>query len=245
MWVLLPLKDFVKAKQRLSDFLSVTERRGLFQAMVEDVLDELVSIAEISNIILLSDDPAARLLASVYQLECWSERELGQGLNPVLEGAIKRIESTQPEVEQVMIVHGDLPLINSAELCAMIFDQRCAKEPTMMIATDACGEGSNVVIMPVNSRVSLQYGPQSLQAHQHSAAKLGLNCLVRRTRFLAKDIDTRGDIVDLITAVPQGCAEHTMAYLREHGLINRLAVVGHIQTANTSSENIRQAEIRR
>ena len=88
MWVLLPLKDFVKAKQRLSGFLSVTERRGLFQAMVEDVLEELVSIAEIDRIILLSDDPVARFLANYYQVECWSERELGQGLNPVLEGAI-------------------------------------------------------------------------------------------------------------------------------------------------------------
>ena len=37
MWAVLPLKDFVSAKQRLSGVLSATARRRLFHAMVEDV----------------------------------------------------------------------------------------------------------------------------------------------------------------------------------------------------------------
>tara|TARA_R110001592_G_scaffold260403_1_gene524919 strand:+ start:12747 stop:13475 length:729 start_codon:yes stop_codon:yes gene_type:complete len=242
MWVLLPLKDFVKAKQRLSGFLSVTERRGLFQAMVEDVLEELVSIAEIDRIILLSDDPVARFLANYYQVECWSERELGQGLNPVLEGAIKRIESSHFNVERVMIVHGDLPLINQAELSAMMVAHGSTMAPSMIIATDACGEGSNIVIMSVTDRVQLQYGSLSLQAHQSLAAAKGLRCQVQRTKFLAKDIDTQDDIIDLIASAPQGCASHTMRFLREQGLVKRLSSMGLIQ--NMPPVNIQQAASR-
>lgn len=243
MWVLLPLKDFVKAKQRLSTCLSVTERRCLFQAMVEDVLDVLVTVGEIDRIILLSDDPTAHLLARNYQLECWSERELGQGLNPVLEGAVSRIQREHPAVERVMIVHGDLPLINRAELRAMIIAQHRAAVPAMAIATDACGEGSNVMIMPLKHRVALQYGPLSLQAHQGLAAQLGLACIVQRSNFLAKDIDTQEDILDLIASAEPHSARRTMGYLQQQGLLNRLAVIGNIQGISTTALDTQQAAI--
>ena len=43
VWALLPLKDFVNAKKRLSGVLSAAERRRLFHVMVEDVLDVEIS----------------------------------------------------------------------------------------------------------------------------------------------------------------------------------------------------------
>ena len=228
MWVLLPLKDFVKAKQRLSGCLNVAERRGLFQAMVEDVLDELVSIDVIERIVLLSDDPAAHLLATCYGVECWSERELGQGLNPVIEGALDRIAHTAPTISQVMVVHGDLPLINAVELGAMI-DAGSHDPDSLIIAADRGEQGSNVVLMPMFARVPVCYGPGSLAAHQQEAAARGVNTVVMRTRWLAMDIDTRDDLTNLVMNYPGEGAERTMKYLRQYGLVQRLMVMRDIQ----------------
>ena len=63
MWAVLPLKDFVSAKQRLSGVLSATERRRLFHAMVEDVLSVLIQAPSIVGIVIVSDDPTAALMA--------------------------------------------------------------------------------------------------------------------------------------------------------------------------------------
>lgn len=244
MWVLLPLKDFVKAKQRLSGCLNVAERRGLFQSMVEDVLDTLARVDCIERIVLLSDDPAAHLLANCYGADCWSERELGVGLNPVIEGALDRIAKTEPQVEQVMIVHGDLPLINPAELDE-VFHAGDSAQPSLVVATDRCGRGSNVLLMSMTGRVPLHYGPASLNAHLQAARERAIKSLVLHTRFLAMDIDTRDDLLHLIDIAPDSGGVRTMKYLQQQGLIQRLQVMQDIQSDRRSSNNaspVEQAE---
>ena len=69
VWALLPLKDLVKAKTRLSGVLAPHERRALAQAMVEDVISVLVTLEELEGILLVSDDPAAELLSHKYVLD--------------------------------------------------------------------------------------------------------------------------------------------------------------------------------
>ena len=54
MWSVLPLKDFVSAKQRLSGVLSAAERHRLFHAMVEDVLSVLTQAPSIDGTVIVS-----------------------------------------------------------------------------------------------------------------------------------------------------------------------------------------------
>ena len=92
VWAVLPLKDFVNAKQRLSGVLAPHERRHLFHTMVEDVLDVLANHPLIENTVIVSDDPSAELLADRYQLSCWPESSLAlapaaKGLSAVVDAA--------------------------------------------------------------------------------------------------------------------------------------------------------------
>ena len=66
---LVPLKDLVTAKTRLSGLLRPAERRALAQAMVEDVLTTLVEHRQIERVTLVSDDPGAGLLACKYDID--------------------------------------------------------------------------------------------------------------------------------------------------------------------------------
>ena len=85
LWALIPVKDFVNAKQRLSGVLSPSERRGLSQAMVEDMLVCLGHVPGIDGILLVSDDPGAGLLAYRYGARVLKDRS--GGFEPALHGA--------------------------------------------------------------------------------------------------------------------------------------------------------------
>ncbi len=227
MWLVLPLKDFVQAKQRLSGCLSVSERRTLFQHMVEDVLAVLSSLPACERLLIVSDDPAAHLLAEHFGADCWPEAELGKGLNAVLEATLARIASLPSAPENVMIVHGDLPLINAAELSTLVARQAETGGPALAIATDRHGSGSNVLLMPLRQRISLHYGEQSLMAHRRAAQSAGLELLVQRSEGLASDIDTRDDLLALVSRAAgdgeqQSVAPQTMRYLHSSGIARRL-----------------------
>jgi 2-phospho-L-lactate guanylyltransferase len=221
MWLILPLKDFVKAKQRLSGCLSISERRALFQHMVEDVLAQLSAVDEVDQLLIVSDDPAAHLLAEHFHALCWPESQLGSGLNAVLEATLDRISSLDKPPQHVMIVHGDLPLLSAAELRDLIAVQGWASEQ-VVIATDRHGGGSNVVLMPLASRIRLRYGEGSLTAHTAEAAARNLSLQVFHAPGLANDIDTREDLLALVSAGTSSRAPQTMRYLSESGIARRL-----------------------
>ena len=122
---LLPLKDLVGAKSRLSGILSPSQRRALAQAMVEDVLCVLASHSMIDGVTLVSDDPSAHLLASSYGAHHVDERKLAcRGLNPVLEYCSARLLHKYASV--VLVLHGDLPLLNDDDVTAMLRQQAVA-----------------------------------------------------------------------------------------------------------------------
>ena len=221
MWLVLPLKDFVKAKQRLSGCLSISERRALFQHMVEDVLAELSAMCEVEQLLIVSDDPAAHLLAEHFQALCWPLSQLGRGLNAVLEATLDRISALESAPQTVMIVHGDLPLLTAGELRELIAVQDQGRD-SIAIATDRHRGGSNVVLMPLARRIALHYGEQSLNAHAAEAAGLGLQLHIFQSPGLANDIDTRDDLLALVEADRPDCAPQTMNYLHSSGIARRL-----------------------
>tara|TARA_R110001592_G_scaffold23259_9_gene91422 strand:+ start:2147 stop:2947 length:801 start_codon:yes stop_codon:yes gene_type:complete len=240
MWALLPLKDFVQAKQRLAGSLTVSERRGLFHAMVEDVLTVLAVHPSFERIVVVSDDPAAQLLAEHYGIDCWSERGLdASGLNAVVDSALRRMaELTQNRagVTAAMVVHGDLPLLGNQELNTLI-EQHHALMKThpsaVSIATDSHGCGSNIVVCDPAKAPVLAYGPDSCAAHYASAETMQLPAQVISLPGLAQDIDTQDDLLRLLAMVPSVAAERTLAYLHQDGIAQRLRQLGS-EAANTS-----------
>lgn len=76
MQVLLPLKEFAAAKQRLAGVLSALERAQLFEAMVDDVLKVLTAHPAIERVLICSRDRAAAWLARYYQVDFLHEDEL-------------------------------------------------------------------------------------------------------------------------------------------------------------------------
>ena len=67
--ILVPVKNLVDAKQRLSPILSPEERFALAQAMCEDVLQALASWQSRPPVAVVTSDSFARDLAARFNFE--------------------------------------------------------------------------------------------------------------------------------------------------------------------------------
>ena len=192
---LVPLKDLVAAKTRLSGLLCPSERRALAQAMVEDVLLTLASHPRLTRVTLVSDDPGAGLLAYKYGIESLDESLLeGRGLNPVLESACERIMPGGDE--PLLVLHGDIPTLTHADIDAVLVKH--AVRDTLVIGCDRHGVGTNLLAFTRLSKPRFAFGQNSCAAHEQSALKLGITASIMHRAGFALDVDLPEDIARLL-----------------------------------------------
>ncbi len=190
-WALLPVKDLLLAKSRLSGVLSPSERRALAQAMVEDVLQELRLCHGLDGVLMISDDSSAELLAHKYAIELATERELVcSGLNGAVHAG--RDYLARRGVDSVVVMHTDLPLLRAEEVQPLL---KTYKRGSVLIVTDLAGTGTNIMLMPTRPEIALYYGKGSCQAHQQSAAAAGMTTQVVRSDALGLDVDNPDDLL--------------------------------------------------
>ena len=224
--VLLPLKDLVKAKSRLSGLLSPSERRALAQAMVEDVLVVLAQHGEISCITLVSDDPGAGMLAQKYGADYLPETALGcRGLNRVVAAAASRL--VQDHSAPMLVLHGDLPLLSLADISAVLARQR--QRGGLVIGCDRHNIGSNLLAFPQGSMQQFYFGAHSCQRHGEAARALGMHSSVMLRPGIALDLDEAADMRELMQQLDRA-GRHTRALLVHSDLGSRVALALNMTT---------------
>lgn len=215
-WVVLPVKDFVNAKQRLSGVLSPSERRALSQAMVEDMLVCLQGINELAGVVLVSDDPAAELIAYRYGARLLQEKGSSNGLNAAVQQAAEYLEDQGST--RMLVLHGDLPLVRPESLRALLKD----RSAQVSLVADRCQSGTNGLLCSVPAPIAFCYGNGSLQAHQKSCEEKGLS--VRTVSFadLSLDVDTPQDLIALAEAIDSDTGLKTAQVLVDYDIPRRL-----------------------
>jgi len=230
---LLPLKDFVNAKQRLAGALAPHERRALFHAMVEDVLAALTAAKNIDHVLVISDDPTAGLLAQHYGADFIAERDTGAvGLNAVIEAGVVRLAATG--FSRVLIAHGDLPLLHADDIDALLQQARSG----IWIAPDVANDGSNIMVCCPPQAIGFCYGAGSFAAHKAQAAARGIDCTVWPSARMAIDIDYPHDLFRLI-ATQHYVDTATGRYLQQSAIAARLQAMAAV--ANSASDESQRA----
>ncbi len=222
MWAIVPLKDFVNAKQRLSGVLTAHQRRLLFQAMVEDVLTVLSQTAGVSDILIVSDDPVAAMLAQKYGAQVMAEDGINsRGLNGAVGCAARMLE--QQGVSDVMIIHGDLPLLTTAEIEILLRQhQTPAPEQRFTIVPDRERLGSNCMLCSPPLLIPFQYGYNSFEKHCAAAKQKLVQPQVLELPGLALDVDYPEDLLAMISALGQESKSHTAKFLIDNDMAERL-----------------------
>ena len=219
IWCVIPIKDLENAKTRLAPALSPEERRGLFQAMAEDVLDAATSAAGLAGVLVLTNDPAANTLARRYGARVEGEPEnVGQSEAVARAAGLVMGEGA----DGVLTLPADAPLATAAEIGSALARHPRAR-PAMTIVPDHARRGSNCLILTPGDLIPLHFGHVSFAPHLAEAEKRGLAPLILDDLpGIALDVDTPGD---LRAALATGRETRAMAYARARGIAARLDVL--------------------
>ena len=216
MWAVLPIKDMEGAKQRLGSALGPAERRGLFRAMVEDVLAALAGADGLAGILVVTRDPEAAALAERHGARVLAEAEnRGHTAAVAQAAALLAAEGAAGLIQ----IPGDVPLVTAAEIEAVLAAHGPAHGPAMTIVPSRDKRGSNCVALTPADAVPLRFGDDSFFPHLAAARALGIEPKILPLAGLGLDIDTLDDLTALLAWPP---AARTHEFLRQSGIAARL-----------------------
>jgi 2-phospho-L-lactate guanylyltransferase len=179
--VLIPVKAFHQAKQRLDRVLSESERERLVRTMAAHVV---AACAPLPVAVVCDDETVATWAADQGATVLW---EPGQGLNGAVRAGVERLASSG--AQWVTIAHGDLPRAHGLGTLSP-FDG-------VTLVPDRRDDGTNVLRLPAHCDFRFAYGSGSFRAHRFEATRLGLAVRVVRDPDLAYDVDWPADVEEL------------------------------------------------
>jgi 2-phospho-L-lactate guanylyltransferase len=228
---IVPLKDLVAAKSRLSGLLSPSERRGLAQAMAEDVIACLSASPQVERVVLVSDDPGAHLLAESYGVQLLREQTLAcTGLNAVLSAACAQLATS--EQPQRLVLHADLPLLSPADISVVLDAQRDAGN--WVVGTDRHGRGTNMLAFSAGHTPAFAFGVDSCAKHRARGHDAGIAVQILQRSAIALDVDEPADLALLLSQLHAD--SHTGRWLAEQHRSARIALALQAMGLNAAAE---------
>jgi 2-phospho-L-lactate guanylyltransferase len=208
---ILPIKSFGEAKQRLRERLDAAPRQALVEAMLSDVLVALRRSTLIDQLLVVSSDHGAQRIAQGYGAIVLEDEQRGHNEAAAL-GLARALELG---AERALLVPGDCPLLDPAELDQLI--RRPAARSSALIVPDRHGTGTNALLLSPVDSIKPAFGPGSRERHETSARAAGLEVQTVEVASLARDVDTPDDLtaVESALASSHGGAAHTRGMLRQ------------------------------
>lgn len=193
-----PLRSPGAGKTRLAPHLTAAERAALSGAMLADVCATL-SRSGVDRIVVAAGGPAAAAAAGALDVDVLLDPPHVRGLNAALETALSRLRTAGTR----MIVTADLPWLTAAHVGALI-----AVSADVVVAPTRDGGTGGLVLRNAATRLRLQYGRSSAEAHRRAAVRAGLTVCRADLDGFRKDVDTWDDIRYAQALPPDG---HTHA----------------------------------
>lgn len=192
-YILIPVKDLTRAKQRLASLLSPAERTQLAWAMLENTFAAAAQTRTIERIAVVTLYEPAIALAQKFEMEVIREREQISESASVDFGSR---ELAQRGAEAVLRLPIDLPLITSADIETILAHD--APTPGTVLVPSHEGTGTNALLRRPPALFPSHFGPGSLAKHQAEAARLNVRCTLLDLPRIALDIDEPADLQTLL-----------------------------------------------
>jgi 2-phospho-L-lactate guanylyltransferase len=194
IYAVIPIKEIADAKQRLRDTLNSDERRGLFRAMLQDVLAAAESCSGIDGIIVVTDDPEVRELGARYGALILPE-PAERGLIPAVTAAARLLADAGAST--LVFLPGDVPLVHATELDIVLAGIEGSGEREMVIVPASDLGGSNCVACSPPDCMRFAFGVDSYRKHLAIAEELSVQTRALMLPGLGLDIDTASDLREL------------------------------------------------
>ena len=189
IWAVVPVKEAAAAKQRLAGVLPARVRQQLVLTMLEDVLQALANVSDLSGIVVVTIDATAADIAACAGARVWSD-----GARDGHTGAVTAAARRLAGVGAAMLtIPGDVPLVTPDDIRHLLQAHRASPAFTIVPAHDR--RGSNAIVCAPPDVVPLRFGSDSFFPHLAAARRCGVEPTVVELPNVALDIDEPVDLL--------------------------------------------------
>lgn len=210
IFAVVPVKNLLKSKTRLSNFFTLQERPLFTLAMLEDVLNALKS-SKVTTTVVVNSDSTVELLVKNFGMTFLKEKQ--EGLNQALNQATKWCIKNKAEL--VLVLPADVPLVTSNDVNGLI---QMALKNSMVISPSRNG-GTNALLQTPPGIVSPCFGPDSFKRHVDRALAKNVRTKIYVSSNIMLDIDNETDLKQLLKADQQSVSNR---FLRQSTYIKKL-----------------------
>jgi 2-phospho-L-lactate guanylyltransferase len=209
-----PVKDLINAKQRLIPVLAPAERRGLAQAMLEDVLQALVRALP-GSVFVVTTDAEVMTLARRHGASCLVE-SANRGHTEAV--AFAQRQACESGADRFLTIPGDVPCVSADEVNKML--EALGGGRGVAFVPSLSGFGTNAALLAPPDIMALKFGEPSFDNHLVAARQRALSPVVLPLLGLALDIDAPEDLTLLLE---RGASTRSAALLHDWGVRRRLS----------------------
>ena len=194
-WVVVLIKDFDSAKQRLRPAMGARSRRALARRNAQRAV-EAASGGDHLLVVTGSDEVAE--MATGWGAEVLVEpREEGQ--NVAARRGINR--AVEKGAEAVLVLSSDLPLVTAKAVRDML-DAGGRHASPVVLAAPAIGRGgTNALYLRPAEVIGLHFGDDSLAKFRDDAESRGVRFVIHHSDAMALNLDEPSDLARLSRAV--------------------------------------------
>jgi 2-phospho-L-lactate guanylyltransferase len=194
-WVVVLIKDFDSAKQRLRPALGPKERRALAQRNAQLAV-QAASAGD--RVLVVAGDAEVAELAKAWGAEVLLEPSQ-EGQNVAAARGIAR--AGEGGADAVLLLSSDLPLVTVNSVREVLEAGSQIKGP-VAVAVRAVGRGgTNALYLRPPGAITLHFGADSLAKFRDEAERSGVKFVVHDSDAMALDLDEPGDLARLRRAV--------------------------------------------
>jgi 2-phospho-L-lactate guanylyltransferase len=201
---LVPVKDLPSSKSRLRPALG-DDARPLTLAMLGDVLEALMGVAQLARVAVVTPDRDVAEAARGAGAEALLRPD--PGLNAAVDGAAAELAANT--ADGLLVVQGDVPGVRAQQVAELL---AAAFERGVVLAPSSDGGTSALVRVPADV-IAAGFGPASAKVHRELASRAGVPFRELALPSLAIDVDDRDDLEALLRS--DAAAPRTRALLRE------------------------------
>jgi len=194
-WVVVLIKDFGSAKQRLQPVLGPKSRRALARRNARLAVR---AAAAGDHVLVVAGGEGVADLAETWGAEVLLEpRQEGQNV-AAARGIARAVEGG---AQAVLLLSSDLPLVTIGAVREVLVSASRIEAP-VAVAVPALGRGgTNALYLRPPGAITLHFGSDSLAKFRQEAENAGVNFAVHQSDAMALDLDEPGDLARLRRAV--------------------------------------------
>jgi 2-phospho-L-lactate guanylyltransferase len=194
-WVIVLIKDFDSAKQRLQPALGPKERRALAQRNAQLAVQ---AAGAGDRILVVAGDDEVADLAKAWGAEVLPEPSQ-EGQNVAAARGIAR--AIEGGARAVLLLSSDLPLV-TIDSVGEVLEVGSRIDGPAVVAVRAVGRGgTNALYLRPPDVITLHFGSDSLAKFRSEAERSGVKFVVHDSDAMALDLDEPGDLARLRRAV--------------------------------------------